>query len=436
MNAAFCVALIVSYLILAASADVTHFAEKFDAGWENRWVKAYPKKAEDADGEWGLSAGKFYNDPHEKGLQTTQDAKFYTISAEIPKEFSNKDQTLVFQFTVKFEQNIDCGGGYLKLYPSSLKQDEMNSDSEYNIMFGPDICGSSTRKVHVIFTNKGKNHLIKKTISPETDEFTHIYRLVVNPDNTYKVFVDGKQKETGSLEEDWDILPEKQIKDPDAKKPADWVDEKEIPDPTDHKPAGWDDIPKEITDPEAKKPEDWDDDLDGEWEAPVIANPEYKGEWKPKLIPNPEYKGEWIHPLIDNPEHKPDPTLYAYPSFKYVGIDVWQVKSGTIFDHILLADNEAIADDWLKEWEVEKDGEKKMHDEHKEEERKKAEEERKKREEEDKAKKAEDGDDDGDDDAHDDSEHEHEHAHGHSHGHEHKESHEAEHHDDNGKDEL
>ncbi|KAJ3400403.1 hypothetical protein HDU80_006990 [Chytriomyces hyalinus] len=30
---------------------------------------------------------------------------------------------------------------------------------------------------------------------------------------------------------------------------------------------------------DAENPEDWDDEMDGEWEAPRISNPEYKGEW-------------------------------------------------------------------------------------------------------------------------------------------------------------
>ena len=60
-------------------------------------------------------------------------------------------------------------------------------DTPYSIMFGPDICGYSTKKVHVILTYKGKNHLIKKDIKAETDELTHVYTLVVKPDNTYKV---------------------------------------------------------------------------------------------------------------------------------------------------------------------------------------------------------------------------------------------------------
>ena len=36
------------------------------------------------------------------------------------------------------------------------------------------------------------------------------------------------------------------------------------------------DKPEYIPDPDAKKPEDWDDDMDGEWEPPMIPNPDYK----------------------------------------------------------------------------------------------------------------------------------------------------------------
>ena len=63
----------------------------------------------------------------------------------------------------------------------------MHGDSEYNIMFGPDICGYSTKKVHVIFRYNGENHLVKKDIKCKDDELTHIYTLIVTPDNKYKV---------------------------------------------------------------------------------------------------------------------------------------------------------------------------------------------------------------------------------------------------------
>lgn len=147
----------------------------------------------------------------------------------------------------------------------------------FSIMFGPDICGTSTKKVHVIFTYKGKNHLINKDIRCETDQLTHVYTLIVHPDNTYEVRIDGTKKESGSLFEDWDFLPATTIKDPSESKPEDWVNDPKIDDPSDDKPSDWDDAPKSIPDPDATRPEDWDDEEDGEWEPPTISNPEYKG---------------------------------------------------------------------------------------------------------------------------------------------------------------
>ena len=40
------------------------------------------------------------------------------------------------QFTVKHEQGIDCGGGYLKVFPSGTSPKDLDGDSQYNIMFG------------------------------------------------------------------------------------------------------------------------------------------------------------------------------------------------------------------------------------------------------------------------------------------------------------
>lgn len=34
--------------------------------------------------------------------------------------------------------------------------------------------------------------------------------------------------------------------------------------------------PETIPDPDATKPSDWDEDMDGEWEPAMIANPEYQ----------------------------------------------------------------------------------------------------------------------------------------------------------------
>jgi len=294
----------------------------------------------------------------ERGLHTSQDARFYSISTKFAKSFSNKDNTLVVQFSVKHQQNIDCGGGYLKLLPEGLDQATFNGDSAYNIMFGPDICGAGHRIVHFILNKRGENRLIKRNVAAESDEFTHTYTAVLNKDNTYAIYVDGEKKQDGAIEDDWTILAPKKINDPSKSKPADWVDDAMMDDPEDKKPADWDSIPAEIADPEAKKPEDWDDDLDGTWEAPKIPNPEYKGVWRAKRISNPAYKGPWVHPQIDNPEYKPDATLYSFDSHAFLGIEIWQVKAGTIFDNFLVTDDLNAALEKAKALNAVREGEK------------------------------------------------------------------------------
>lgn len=219
------------------------------------------------------------------------DARFYAISTAF-EEFSNKDKPLVVQYSVKHEQNIDCGGAYIKLFPKGVDQQKLHGGADedvYNIMFGPDICGY-TKRTHVILNHKEKNHLISKEIPCKSDQLTHVYTLILQPDRTFEVLVDGESERKGGLTDEFELLPPKEIEDPAVSKPEDWVDEKMIDDPADLKPAGYDELPKEIVDPEAKKPSDWDDEDDGEWEPPMIPNPEYKGEWKAKRITNPAYK--------------------------------------------------------------------------------------------------------------------------------------------------
>lgn len=367
-------------LVNCVLGDKVIFEDRFEDGesYKQRWVESTFKGAD--QGLFRLSHGKFYGDEEKDiGLQTSQDAKFYGISAKF-EPFSNEGKKLVVQFTVKHEQKIDCGGGYIKLYPKDLDQKGLHGDSPYHIMFGPDICGYSTKKVHVIFNYKGQNLLTKKEIKCKDDELTHLYTLIVNPDNTYVVKIDNEQVEAGKLEEDWNFLAPKRIPDPEAKKPADWVDNEKIDDPEDAKPEDWD-KPEFIPDPEAKKPDDWDDEMDGEWAPAKINNPEYRGEWKAKQIDNPAYKGPWIHPEIDNPDYSPDEFLYRYSDIGAIGFDLWQVKSGTIFDNILLTNDEKLAEEVGKEtWGKTKEPEEKMKSKIDEEEKKREEEKRKEEE--------------------------------------------------------
>lgn len=321
-------------------------------------------------GTWKHTAGEWYADEADKGIQTSEDARFYGISAKLDKTFTSGDKPLVIQYSVKHEQQLDCGGAYIKLLPGGNKFDSagFGGETDYAVMFGPDICGTSNKKTHVIlhYDKKEDNLLINREVSTETDDLTHLYTLIINPDNTFQVLIDNKSVRKGSLDEEFDFLPEKEIKDPAESKPEDWVDEAKIVDPDDKKPEGWDDIPAEIADPDATKPEDWDDEDDGEWEAPMIDNPDYKGEWKPKMIDNPDYKGPWVHPIIPNPDYAFDENMYKVCSSgcTHVGFELWQVKTGTLFDDIIVTDSVEEAEAFAQEtFFKKKDDEKKMYDE-------------------------------------------------------------------------
>jgi calreticulin len=357
-------------LVVLASSSV-YFQEDFsDPNWQNRWVVSTKRPAGER-GQLTLDAGPWATSESEKGLKTAEDARYYTVSIKFP-EFTNANNVLVVQYSLKYTQSVDCGGAYIKLHPKGLDQANYDGDAAYNIMFGPDQCGG-TKRVHAILSRGGTNHLTTKQIYPETDLFTHVYTFILRPDNTYEILIDGDSKAKGPIEDDWPILPPKQIQDPAVSKPVDWVDTKYMDDPDDKKPEGYDDIPKEIVDPEATKPEDWDDELDGDWEAPKVPNPEFKGPWRAKQIENPAYKGEWVHPMIDNPEYKPMDDLYQYASFEALGIEVWQVKAGSIFDNFLVTDDEALADEARKTIAARRESEKKLEAEQKKAEEAKAE---------------------------------------------------------------
>ena len=102
------------------------------------------------------------------------------------------------------------------------------------------------------------------------------------------------------------------------------------------KPEDWDDE-EMIVDKDATRPEDWDDAKEGEWKSPKTRNPKYKGPWSPKKIYNNNYKGIWKSKMIPNPEYK-EVSMESY-TIGGLGFDVWQVKAGTIFDNIMIADS-------------------------------------------------------------------------------------------------
>jgi len=305
---------------------------------------------------------KFAADPSNTAMGTPADAKFYATSATFTP-VSTKGKSLLVQYEVTHDTEVDCGGSYLKVGPKMDDPKTFGDPTEYALMFGPDKCGYTSR-THLIFNYKGKNVLKKVDLPFKQDQtgISTLYRLIVHPDNKVYVKINDEVVYEGEMEKDWELLAAKEIDDPADKKPEDWVDDAMIDDPEDKKPADWVEE-KEIADAEAKKPDDWDTEEDGAYEAPMKANPAYKGEWSPKRIDNPAYKGVWAPKKIANPEYAEDSELYLMnkKDLGFVGFDLWQVKSGSKFDNLIIAadaDKDALvkeADLKFDAWKASKD---------------------------------------------------------------------------------
>ncbi|XP_073317791.1 calnexin homolog [Primulina huaijiensis] len=91
-------------------------------------------------------------------------------------------------------------------------------------------------------------------------------------------------------------------------------------------------------------------------------NPAYKGKWQPPLIENPNYKGIWKAQLIGNPEYfeldKPN-----FDPIAAIGIEIWTMQDGILFDNILIASDEKVAQlyretAWKPKFDIEKEKQK------------------------------------------------------------------------------
>ncbi|KAL6972942.1 hypothetical protein U1Q18_027116 [Sarracenia purpurea var. burkii] len=391
---------------LRASSD-TIFYESFDESFEGSWIVSIK---DDYKGVWKHAKSEGHDD---YGLLVSEKARKYAIVKELDDPVKLKDGTIVLQFETRLQNGLECGGAYLKyLRPQEAGwiAKEFDNESPYAIMFGPDKCGA-TNKVHFILKHKNPKtgeyieHHLKYPPSVPSDKLTHVYTAILKPNNELQILIDGEEKKTANFlsGEDFDppLIPSKTIPDPDDKKPEDWDEREKIPDPDAVKPEDWDedapmeiedkeavkpegwldDEPEEIDDPEATKPEDWDDEEDGEWEAPKIDNPKCEtapgcGEWKRPTKLNPAYKGKWHAPLIDNPNYKglwkpqeiPNPNYFELdkPDFEpiaAIGIEIWTMQDGILFDNILIASNDKVAESyrvkaWKPKFEVEKEKQK------------------------------------------------------------------------------
>ncbi|CAL0325247.1 unnamed protein product [Lupinus luteus] len=395
-----------SFQILHASHDAI-FYESFGESFEGRWIVS---QKEEYNGVWKHAKSEGHDD---YGLLVSEKARKYAIVKELDEPVILRDESVVLQFETRLQEGLECGGAYLKYLrrqEAGWKAKEFDNESPYSIMFGPDKCGA-TNKVHFIFKHKNPKsgeyveHHLKFPPSVPSGKLSHVYTAILKPDNELRILIDGEEKKRVNFlsSEDFEpvLNPPKTIPDPEDEKPEDWDERAKIPDPSATKPEDWDEDapleivdeeaekpegwldfePEEIDDPDATKPEDWDDEEDGEWEAPKIDNPKCEaapgcGEWKRPLKKNPAYKGQWHTPLIDNPDYKgiwkpqeianPDYFELGKPNFEpiaAIGIEIWTMQDGILFDNILIAKDDKIAASyrettWKPKFTIEKEKQK------------------------------------------------------------------------------
>lgn len=107
--------LTVATLLASTVSAKIFFQDNFDdADWQSRWH--VPSKNTAELGSWEISSGKFYADKQKnQGLRTVDNMRFYALTAPFAETFSNAERDLIVQFSAKNEQNLNCGGGYIKV---------------------------------------------------------------------------------------------------------------------------------------------------------------------------------------------------------------------------------------------------------------------------------------------------------------------------------
>jgi calreticulin len=153
------------------------------------------------------------------GIKTTDNGKFHELSAKLPEVIKTANAPLIVQHSVKFEQNFECNGAYIKLLGESFDAKNFGGDTPFFIAFGPDIC-KEDNKIRLHIDYKGKKYQWGKLVKSPTDQVTHIFTFALYPNGTYAVYLDTKNIGEGKIVEDFVNILAEMIQDPNDTKPA------------------------------------------------------------------------------------------------------------------------------------------------------------------------------------------------------------------------
>lgn len=332
--------------------------------------------------------------PREKMIVMGTNTSHYGISTQFKTPLRVSNKPLIIQYETRFLNGLECGGAYIKLFGrENFDMERLCNDTKYVVMFGPDRCFDMD-KVHFIFRHKNpvdgfteEKHM-QNAPTTKYDLHTHLYTLIIRPDNSFEVFIDTRSVRSGNMLTDFEppFLQPREIDDPDDVRPDDWEDSPVMDDPEAVMPIDWneeepefivdpdraeppsdwlEDEPLEIPDVSVKKPKHWLDEDYGEWEPPMIPNPRCRrisgcGEYDPPMIPNEKHFGRWIAPQIPNPRYKGEWKVRRIPNPRYfednephkleeiagVGFELWAVTSGIGFGNVYIGDDESALRAW------------------------------------------------------------------------------------------
>jgi calreticulin len=334
-----------SYFLASALATV-YFEERFGDAWESRWRRPDVIRKGIQVGSVHVSAGAYFGDERiQRGLETLEARRHYLLYSNFSRVFDTRGKDLIVQYTLRLDLYLDCAGQYIKIFPATVHPARFSNESEYSIMFGPDICGAH-RQTHVILNHNDRYYRSIRRYPAPKDHLTHAYTLILRNNGTIAVLFDGEVYDQDLIVDRFNLPFTKTVPDPADVKPADWDDNPYIPDPEDTKPSNWVDE-EYMPDPDAFRPPAWDDTIP--WSPPLVKNPAYKGLWARRTIANPRYKGPWQPRTVLVKEEVPDPTFGRFPALAFLGLEFFQNAPGSIFDNFLVTDDEEYAREMLKE---------------------------------------------------------------------------------------
>ncbi|CDW57506.1 calreticulin [Trichuris trichiura] len=315
-------------LITSALASPTvYLDERFDDGdsWKERWVQS---NHEHPQGKVQVGHGDFYADPEiDKGLQPMESFRYYQLSRKLDVPFNTLGKSLVLQYSVKNQRNINCAGAYIKLLPAGTNLSEFNSKTPYHIMFGPDICGIELRVIRAIIRRDGKEFTLKKPLTCEDDEYTHFYTLIIHPNQTYEIRVDNRVRMAGNIIDDFDLHIPYMVRNYKTRKPSDWDDRiflRNKSAPLDNGKSYVEEDIKFETMYNSKHRYD---------------ETEFVGRAPQGYIRNRNYRGRWQRPYIIKRNGGEKNLQLDHGSIGAVGFDLWIITPEIVFDNILITDD-------------------------------------------------------------------------------------------------